>query len=114
MAEKIIGILDLPAGVVPVTTVTLGYPAEQPELTDRLPLEAVVHREKYRDYSNEDIEHYYTPKELIRSYQEFVKENQKETLAQVFTDVRYKKSDNVHFSKELLSILEKQGFMNNQ
>ncbi len=48
MAGKIIEILDLPQGVVPVTTVTLGYPDEWPDLTDRLPLEAVVHREKYQ------------------------------------------------------------------
>jgi hypothetical protein len=113
-AEKIIGILDLPRGVMPVTTITLGYPDEQPELTDRLPLEAVIHREKYRDYSDSDIEDLYREKELIKSYQEFVKENNKETLAQVFTDVRYKKDDNILFSNALLGILEKQGFMNNQ
>jgi len=51
---------------------------------------------------------------LIKSYQEFVKENNKETLAQVFTDIRYKKSDNVLFSNTLLDVLTKQGFMNNQ
>ncbi len=114
MAEKIIGILDLPKGVVPVTTVTLGYPDEKPELTDRLPMEAVIHREKYKDYSDSDIENIYQKKELIKSYQEFVKENNKETLAQVFTDIRYKKDDNVLFSKALLKVLEKQGFMNHQ
>jgi nitroreductase len=114
MAEKIIGVLDLPKGVVPVTTVTLGYPDEKPELTDRLPMEAVIHREKYKDYSDSDIENLYKKKELIKSYQEFVKENNKETLAQVFTDIRYKKDDNVLFSNALLGVLEKQGFMNHQ
>jgi len=114
MAEKIIDVLDLPIGVVPVTTITLGYPDEKPGLTDRLPLEAVVHREKYNDYSDTDINNLYREKELIKSYQEFVKENKKETLAQVFTDIRYTKSDNVLFSKELLKVLKKQGFMNNQ
>ena len=113
-AEKIIEVLDLPKGVVPVTTLTLGYPDEKPELTDRLPLEAVIHREKYNDYSDSDIENFYREKELIKSYQEFVKENNKETLAQVFTDIRYKKSDNILFSNNLLDILQKQGFMNNQ
>ena len=113
-AEKIIDVLDLPKGVVPVTTLTLGYPDEKPELTDRLPLEAVIHREKYNDYSDSDIENFYREKELIKSYQEFVKENNKETLAQVFTDIRYKKSDNILFSNNLLDILQKQGFMNNQ
>ena len=111
-AERIIEILGLPSGVVPVTTVTIGYPDEEPGLTDRLPLEAVVHREKYRDYSPEDINRLYREKESIKSYQEFVKESNKETLAQVFTDVRYKKSDNILFSRALLDVLEKQGFMN--
>jgi hypothetical protein len=39
-------------------------------------------------------------------------ENNKETLAQVFTDVRYKKEDNVAFSKILLQVLKDQYFMN--
>lgn len=112
MAGKIIEILDLPKGVVPVTTVTVGYPDEWPELTDRLPLKAVVHREKYQYYTETDIDEYYSPKELMASYQAFIKEHDKETLAQVFTDVRYKKDDNILFSKSLLDILTKQGFMN--
>ncbi len=48
----------------------------------------------------------------MATYQEFIKENNKETLAQVFTDVRYKKDDNILFSKSLLEVLSKQGFMN--
>jgi nitroreductase len=114
MAGKIIEVLQLPRGVVPVTTVTLGYPDEDPELTDRLPLSAVIHREKYTDYSDNDINELYHEKELVNSYQEFVKEHNKETLAQVFTDIRYKKADNVLFSNSLLDILKNQGFMNHQ
>ena len=112
MAGKIIDILDLPRGVVPVTTVTMGYPDEWPEATDRLPLEAVVHREKYHDYNESDIDMHYREKELMETYQTFIKEHGKETLAQVFTDVRYKKEDNVLFSKALLDVLTAQGFMN--
>jgi nitroreductase len=114
MAGKIIEVLQLPRGVVPVTTVTLGYPDEDPDLTDRLPLSAVIHREKYTDYSDNDINELYHEKELVNSYQEFVKEHNKETLAQVFTDIRYKKDDNVLFSNSLLDILKNQGFMNHQ
>ncbi|MDF1575779.1 MAG: nitroreductase family protein [Bacteroidales bacterium] len=112
MAGKIIEILDLPRGVVPVTTVSVGYPGEWPELTDRLPLEAVVHQEKYHEYKREDIDACYREKELMPTYQSFIKEHNKETLAQVFTDVRYKKDDNILFSKSLLEVLRKQGFMN--
>jgi nitroreductase len=112
MAGKIIEILDLPRGVVPLTTVTVGYPDEWPETTDRLPLKAVVHREKYQDYTKTDLDQHYREKELMASYQAFVKEHDKETLAQVFTDVRYKKEDNILFSKSLLDVLARQGFMN--
>lgn len=111
-AHKIIEILNLPAGVIPVTTVTLGWPDDNTEQVDRLPLEAVVHREKYSDYTDSDIEKYYLEKESRSDSKQFVKENSKETLAQVFTDVRYTKKDNVLFSNMLLQVLKDQGFMN--
>ena len=111
MADKIIDLLELPEGVVPVTTITLGYPDEDPPLTDRLPLEAVVHNEKYRDYTPEDIGRIYREKEQLEENKGFVAENDKENLAQVYTDVRYKKSDNEYFSEVLLNVLKKQGFM---
>ena len=101
----------LPKGVVPVTTVTLGWPAEKPEQVDRLPLEAVIHKEIYCDYTDESIERYYKAKEGRADSQQFVNENNKETLAQVFTDVRYKKADNEYFSEILLQVLKDQGFM---
>jgi nitroreductase len=112
MAHKIIEVLKLPSGVVPVTTVTLGWPADRPEQVDRLPLHAVIHNEVYMDYENEDIALYYSEKEERSDSKQFVIENNKNTLAQVFTDVRYKKADNVHFSGILLQVLKDQGFMN--
>ncbi len=111
MADKIIDVLNLSKGVVPVTTVTLGWPAEMPEQVDRLPLEAIIHYEKYGDYSDMNIEIFYKKKEERLDSQQFVRENNKETLAQVFTDVRYKKSDNIYFSNMLLQVLKDQGFM---
>lgn len=114
MAEKIIEILNLPKGVVPITTLTIGYPDETPGLTDRLPIEAVVHNETYKDYSKEDIDKLYKEKESMALTQQLLKENNKETLAQIFTDNRYTKKDNIHFSKAFLNVIEKQGFMNNE
>jgi len=111
-AGKIIETLKLPSGVVPVTTLTAGWPAEKPDQVDRLPLEAVIHAETYKDYSAADIDKFYSDKEQRSDSEQFIRENSKETLAQVFTDVRYKKSDNIHFSKVLLEVLNKQGFMN--
>jgi nitroreductase len=110
-AHKIIEVLNLPKGVVPVTTVTVGWPAEKPDQVERLPLEAVIHKESYKDYSDEDIERFYKEKEGRSDSQQFVNENSKETLAQVFTDVRYKKTDNIYFSNILLQVLKDQGFL---
>ncbi|PLW94149.1 MAG: NADPH-dependent oxidoreductase [Marinilabiliales bacterium] len=113
-AGKIIEVLNLPKGVVPITTVVLGYPDENPGLTDRLPMRAIVHHEKYSDFSKEDIELLYAEKENMEVYKGFVKESEVENLAQVFTQKRYTKKDNVLFSKTLLDVLTQQGFMNNE
>ncbi|TAL78373.1 MAG: NADPH-dependent oxidoreductase [Bacteroidetes bacterium] len=110
-AHKIIEVLKLPKGVVPITTVTIGWPAGKPEQVDRLPLDAIIHKETYCDYSRNSIEKYYKGKEERSDSQQFVNENNKGTLAQVFTDIRYKKADNIHFSKILLQVLKDQGFM---
>ena len=40
--------------------------------------------------------------------------NNKETLAQIFTDNRYTKKDNILFSNKFLKIIKDQGFMNNE
>jgi nitroreductase len=111
MAHKIIDALKLPKGVIPVTTITLGWPLEIPEQVERLPLEAVVHYETYCDYTNEMIDILYKDKEERSDSVQFVTENNKESLAQVFTDVRYKKADNIYFSNMLLQVLKDQGFM---
>jgi len=110
-ADRIIDILGLPGGVVPVTTVTMGWPADVPEQVDRLPLEAVVHGERYLDYTPEMIDNIYREKESRDDSLGFIAENKKKTLAQVFTEVRYKKADNEFFSGKLLEVLKKQGFM---
>jgi len=114
LAGKIIEILQLPKGVVPVTTVTVGWPAEKPDLVDRLPLNAVVHNETYRDYTSKDITGFYAEKEALPENLRFIAENGKQSLAQVFTDVRYKKADNELFSGMLLTVLQQQGFLSIQ
>ena len=113
MADRMIDILDLPKLVVPVAALSVGYPDENPGLTDRLPREGVVHHEKYQDYSTSDIDKIYREKESLPETLALLEENNKETLAQVFTDNRYTRKDNQSFSRKFLDILEEQGFMNN-
>ena len=110
-AAPLIEALSLPRLVVPVTAITVGYPAEPlPEQCERLPLEAIVHREYYVDYTETAINALYKEKEALEANRRFVEENGKETLAQVFTDVRYTRRNNEFFSDEFLKALERQGF----
>ena len=111
MPQLIIDTLRLPQLVMPVTTLTVGWPAEQPPLSDRLPTESFVHSETYHDYTPDDIDRYYTEKEQLPENLHFCEINQKETLAQIFTDIRYTKRDNEAMSKGLIEALRHQGFL---
>ena len=109
--DMLVDILNLPPLVMPVATITVGYPNEHPEQPDRLPLEAFVHEEGYHDYTRADIDRLYAYKESLPENDFFVKENKKETLAQVFAEVRYTKKDNEAMSETFLKTLKKQGFL---
>ena len=50
-------------------------------------------------------------KDFAMKNKQFIEENTKETLAQVFTDVRYTKANNEYFSDVLLKVLKGQGFL---
>jgi len=111
-ADKIIDAFSLPRLVVPVVSLTVGYPAEPlPEQVERLPLDAVIHKEVYTDYTSEAIDRLYKAKEELEANQQYVKVNNKDTLAQVFTDIRYTKKNNEYFSEVFLNVLKAQGFM---
>ncbi len=111
MPQMIIDTLQLPRLVMPVATITLGWPDEQPPLTDRLPLAAIMHNETYTDYTPESIDRFYAEKEALPENEEFVRINNKQTLAQVYTDCRYTKKDNEALSKGLMEALKAQGFV---
>ena len=111
MPKQIIEVLELPKLVMPVATITLGWPDEQPALSDRLPLESIIHEEHYEDYSRERIDQFYAEKEQLPENQKFVRINNKETLAQIFTDIRYTRKDNEAMSVALIDALKQQGFL---
>ena len=109
--QTIIDILHLPELVFPVATLTVGWPAEQPPLSDRLPLEAFVHAETYQEFTSERIDACYAERESLPENKHFVEINGKETLAQVFAEIRYTKKDNEAMSEGLLTALSNQGFI---
>lgn len=109
--KQIIDLLKLPKLVMPVATLTIGWPDETPTQPDRLPLESILHEETYTDYTAESIDQYYKVKESLEENKHFVEINKIETLAQIYTDIRYKKSDNEAISTGLLETLKQQGFL---
>lgn len=111
-AGEMAEILKLPEGVIPVMALSIGYPEAMPPLTDRLPLEAVVHRETYTEYTPEKLEELWADREASDETKKLLEENGLPNLAQIFTERRYKKDDNVFFSKKYFEVLKKQGFFN--
>lgn len=109
-SKQIIDTLQLPRLVFPIATITVGYPAEMPQQPDRLPVKALMHQEHYKEYTPELIDEFYAYKESLPENLHFQEINQKETLAQIFTDIRYRKADNEEMSVSLKKALKDQGF----
>ena len=113
-------ILDLPINVVLVAGFTLGYPNEEPELRDRLPLDGLVHYETYQDYSDERVAEIYKQREVkgwkrYMSYprlRKMIVDSGVENLAQIYTEVKYSRRSHQEFSRNVLNYLELQDFMN--
>lgn len=109
--KPIIETLHLPKLVMPIATITLGWPDEDPEPSERLPLSAIRHDETYQPVTADTIDRDYAEKEALPINQHFVEENNVETLAQVFADIRYKAADCEAMSVTLRDALKQQGFI---
>lgn len=111
-AKQIAEVLELPKMVVPVITLSVGYPQdfEKEPKVERLPLEAVIHNERYEDYTPQRVKNLYAEKESLDVNKKYVSENNKQSLAQVFTDIRYSKQNNETFSKIYQDFIVEQGY----
>jgi hypothetical protein len=119
--DQIGDILKLPVNVVPVVGFSLGYPDENPEPRDRLPLTGLVHQETYQVYSDARIQEIYKDRETkgwerymaIPLLRAMVEEAGVENLAQIYTKVKYSRESHQAFSQQVLDYLREQDFMNN-
>lgn len=111
-AREISELLQLPRLVVPVASLSLGYPASSEGAeTERLPLHSIKHTESYRKDSIADVMEQFRGKDEFPANRKFVEENGKESLAQVFTDLRYPENVNTTVSATYLDLLKKKGFI---
>ncbi len=107
-AEEIARLLHLPAGMVPLTSIALGWPAEEGDPKDRLPIQAVVCQEEFTPLGDDELRSAYSSAEEAGA--KFVAENGKTSLAQVFTDVRYPAEQTKAFSDTFIALLRRAGF----
>lgn len=113
-------ILKLPSNVVPVVGYSLGYPDEDPDPRDRLPLGGLVHKEVYQDYSDARIRQVYRDRERkgwerymsMPRLRKMVAESGVQNLAQLYTTVKYSRESHQGYSKTILEYLRDQDFMN--
>ena len=113
-------LLDVPYNVVPVVGFTVGYPAEQPQLRDRLPAEGLIHWEKYQHQSDQAILDIYNKRE-VKGWERYMKtswirdqvdQHGIQNLAQLYTVVKYTRESYQEYSQNLMDYLKEQNFYN--
>lgn len=109
-APQIARELQLPERVIPVCTISVGWPADESAVSDRLPVSAIIHHETYRCPDDAEVASFYSYKESLPESAGFIAENGKKTLAQVFTDVRYTRKNNEYFSRLYHDFIDTHGF----
>lgn len=109
-APEIGEVLELPQFVVPITTITVGYPEGDAASSDRLQAEAVIMDDKYKMFSESEIKQLYAEKEGLDESRRFITENGKQNLAQVYAEVRYPRASAEVFSVKFLEYVREQGF----
>ena len=116
---ELIDFFALPRDVFPATTLVVGMPNENPDLRARLPMESIVHEEKYQNYDEARIAETYRERETegwnrymaFPELAEMIRESGVQNLAQVYTQVKYVQENNVKISRDLLEYLQRQGFL---
>jgi nitroreductase len=116
--DRVGKILNLPENVVPVVGFTLGYPNEEPDLRDRLPLDGLVHFDTYQDYSDERVAEIYKEREIkgwerYMSYprlRKMIDESGADNLAQIYTTVKYTRHSHQEISRKVIQYLKSQDF----
>ena len=109
-ASEISKLLDLPDLVIPVASIAIGVPECEGESTDRIPIEGFVHLEKYKKQNELDLKNVFKIHEGNPQSEKFIKENNKENLAQVFSEIRYPRETNEKISRSFLKLLKDKGF----
>jgi nitroreductase len=108
-------IFDCPENTFPVGMLCIGYPDEKRGLSSRLPLESVVHYNKYKKPKKEEMLSYYKirdsewehiPPDQKKEYQSIGIEN----IAQLFARYQWNKESLKERNNKLISNLKRYGY----
>jgi hypothetical protein len=118
--REIAEILKCPDHVVPVTGFVIGYPDEAPATRDRLPLDGLVHRNTYQEFSDERIREIYQDRDIkgwerymsVPELRKMIDESGVKNLAQVYTQVKYTRESHIEYSEAVLKCIKEHGFFN--
>lgn len=110
-AEEISKLLKLPELVVPVASLSIGVPECIGEATDRIVTDGFLHIENYSVADEKKLEEIFRIHTENPENEKFIMENNKENLAQVFSEVRYPRALNEEVSVSFMQLLKKKGFI---
>jgi nitroreductase len=111
---------NLPETCVPVTTIVVGYPDEDPGKRDRLPASGLVHDEIYRHPDAEEIEETFSQREIrgwerymsIPSIKAAIEANGITSLARYYTSkIKYDPDVFTRDSAVIKQLLQEKGFL---
>ncbi|PIP93109.1 MAG: NADPH-dependent oxidoreductase [Bdellovibrio sp. CG12_big_fil_rev_8_21_14_0_65_39_13] len=107
--HKIAKILNCPHQVVPVVGMSLGHPAEGPLKRNRLPSKFLFHKDRYQDYSEDDLRDCYIEREK-ESMQRlgFAKLDE---YAHFLTTKKYTKESHLLYSQNIIQCLRDQNYL---
>ncbi len=117
---EIADFLELPETCVPVTTIVVGIPAEDPPKRDRLPLDAFIHYETYSEPGATELDAIYRDREVkgwdrymsIPHLKALVEEHGIKNLAEFYTSkVKYDPDVFAVDSEKLRAVLERKRLM---
>jgi len=112
--------LELPETSVPVTSIVVGYPDENPAKRDRLPFRAMIHDERYHSPTDEEIDAIYLEREKrgwerymsIPEIKQRIEERGITSLAQYYTsEIKYDPDGFRVDSDKLRALLEEKKFL---
>jgi len=115
--ERVIKVLGLPKGVLPLTLLCIGYPDEEPPTRPRLPLSAIMHVNNYQEPSNEEIELFLKRMDSELEKEGYYRKYAKRKPSYFYTDHIKRKTALALFKQEeskIVAMVKKTGFLPNE